>query len=67
MIDQEQLKLAKDVVDDTQLEILHSIILALKETNLVAISTFSHYPLKDSVIFKGDIISPIDTVWEGGQ
>ena len=69
MINREQLKLAIDAVDETQLEILHCIILALKEPNLVATNTLSYnaYPLKDSVIFEGDIISPIDTIWEVDQ
>jgi hypothetical protein len=69
MINREQLKLAIDAVDETQLEILHRIILALKEANPVLTNTLSYnaYPLKDSVIFEGDIISPIDTVWEAYQ
>jgi hypothetical protein len=69
MINREQLKLAIDGVDETQLEILHRIILAFKEPNLVATNTFSYNanPLKDSVIFEGDIISPIHTIWEADQ
>ncbi len=69
MINRKQLKLAIDAVDEAQLEILHRIILALKEPNLVATNTLSYnaYPLKDSVIFEDDIISPIDTVWEAYQ
>jgi len=49
---------AIDALDETQLEILHRIILALKEPNLVATNTFLYnaYSLKDSVVFEGDII-----------
>jgi hypothetical protein len=69
MINREQLKLAIDTIDETQLEILHRIIVALKESNLVSTSTLSYNacPLKGSVISEGDIISPIDTVWEAAQ
>jgi len=68
IISREYLKLAIDTVDDTQLEILHRIILALKEPISAANLTFLNTnPLKGSVIFEDDIISPIDESWEVDQ
>jgi hypothetical protein len=65
MISREYLKLAIDAIDDTHLEILHRIILALRAPILnssnLAFSDVTN-PLKGSIIFENDIISPIDVL-----
>lgn len=67
MISREHLKLAIDAIDDTHLEILYRIILALKKPILnssnLAFSDVTN-PLKGSIIFENDIISQIDILWE---
>lgn len=71
MINREQLKLEIDSVDDAHIEILHRIIQALKQplgtdpplTNLSS----EVNPLKGSVIFEHDLISPIDISWDAEQ
>ncbi|WP_026796066.1 MULTISPECIES: hypothetical protein [Planktothrix] len=70
MINREQLKLEIDTVDDAHIEILHRIIQALKQplgtdpplTNLSQVN-----PLKGSVIFEHDLISPINVSWDVEQ
>ncbi|MEE3717356.1 hypothetical protein V2H45_11400 [Tumidithrix elongata RA019] len=70
MISRDQLKLAIDAIDDTHLEMLHRIILAFRKpipitSNLAFLETTN--PLKGSITFENDIISPIDTLWEAEQ
>ncbi len=62
MISREQLKLEIDSVDDTHIDVLHRIILALKSPNLALVETERNEinPLKGSIVFEDDIISPID-------
>ncbi len=70
MINREQLKLEIDSIDDAYIEILHRIILALKESLLTSrpFTNFSEVnPLKDSVIFEHDLISPINVSWDVEQ
>ncbi|GBO53673.1 hypothetical protein APA_1621 [Pseudanabaena sp. lw0831] len=70
MISRETLKTAIDTIDDTQLEILHRIILAFSKP---IPNTVNHLlpeninPLKGSIVFENDIISPIDLLWEAEQ
>ncbi|PZV09910.1 MAG: hypothetical protein DCF22_17790 [Leptolyngbya sp.] len=67
MINREQLKLEIDTIDDAYLEILHRIILALKQPSLTAtpLTNLSGVnPLKGSVIFEHDLLSPIDVSWD---
>ncbi len=70
MISREILKTAIDTIDDTQLEILHRIILAFSK---LIPKTVNHppseniNPLKNTIVFENDIISPIDLVWEAEQ
>lgn len=70
MISRETLKTAIDTIDDTQLEILHCIILAFSKP---IPQTVNHSlsekinPLKSSIVFENDIISPIDLLWEAEQ
>jgi hypothetical protein len=70
MISREQLKLDIDSVDDTHIEVLHRIILALKTPLLTQIDLSQKTkmnPLKDSILFEDDIISPIDIDWDVEQ
>ena len=66
MISREQLKLEIDLVDDNNIEILHRIILALKTDFLTQPQIQKEYinPLKNSIRSEGDLISPIDVVWD---
>ncbi|MBE9114437.1 hypothetical protein IQ249_00870 [Lusitaniella coriacea LEGE 07157] len=67
MINREQLKREIDLVNDAYLEILYRIIQAFKipltETSLTVEEMSTTNPLKESVIFEGDLISPIDETW----
>ena len=70
MINREVLKTAIDSIDDTQLEILHRIILAFSKPIPNTVNhTLSENtnPLKDSIVFENDIISLIDLLWEAEQ
>jgi hypothetical protein len=70
MISREQLKLEIDSVDDTHIEVLHRIILSLRTPVLTSVNSSqdsSINPLKNSILFEGDIISPIDTTWDAAQ
>jgi hypothetical protein len=70
MISRETLKTAIDIIDDTQLEILHRIILAFSKPipNTANHSLSENInPLKGSIVFENDIISPIDLLWEAEQ
>ena len=70
MISREQLKLEIDAVDDTHIEVLHQIILSLRTPILTSISSSQERdinPLKNSILFEGDIISPIDITWDAAQ
>lgn len=70
MINREQLKLEIDSVDDVHIEVLHRIIMALKQPLLTStsITMYSEInPLKDSIIFEHDLISPIDVSWDAEQ
>ena len=70
MISREQLKLEIDSVDDAHIEILHRIIQALKpptSTNINPPISSEINPLKDSIIFENDLISPIDVSWDAEQ
>jgi hypothetical protein len=67
MISREELKREIDSVDDANLEIMHRLILALK----TPVVTPTHHeptgipnPLKGSIVFEGDLISPIDVDWD---
>ncbi|NES20006.1 MAG: hypothetical protein F6K41_14000 [Symploca sp. SIO3E6] len=70
MISREHLKLEIDAIDDAYIEILHRIILALKQPFQPPHSLDNPNqvnPLKDSVLFEKDLISPIDVSWEADQ
>ncbi len=70
MMNREQLKLEIDTIDDAYIEILHRIILALKQPLLAPtpLTNFSEVnPLKGSVIFEHDLISPIHVSWDAKQ
>ena len=70
MISREILKTAIDTIDDTQLEILHRIILAFSNpiphtVNHTLLENINQ--LKGSIVFENDIISPIDLLWQAEQ
>jgi hypothetical protein len=70
MTSREQLKLELDSVDDAIINILHRILMALKQSVSVydaETSWLVNNPLKNSVIYETDIMSPIDEVWDVEQ
>jgi len=72
MTNREQLKLALDSVDDSMINVLNSVLIALNQTMPTSISTsktdwFANNPLKNSVIYEKDVISPIEEVWDVEQ
>ena len=67
MINREQLKNELDSVDDATINILHDVIIALKkngESSDFLTNWLVNNPLKNSVIYEKDIISPIDENWD---
>ncbi|NEQ40486.1 MAG: hypothetical protein F6K40_31350 [Okeania sp. SIO3I5] len=67
MINREQLKNELDSVDDATINILHDVIIALKknaESSNFSTNWLVNNPLKNSVIYEKDIISPIDENWD---
>ena len=66
MISREKLKLEKNSVDDNNNKVLHRIVLALKTPTLTYSDSQKNYinPLKGSILFEDDIISPIDVIWD---
>jgi len=76
MTNREQLKLALDSVDDSMINVLNSVLIALKQTMPTSTSTststsktdwFANNPLKNTVIYEKDVISPIEEVWDVEQ
>ncbi len=70
MITRDQLKNDIDAIDDANVEVLHRIILALKTptpTSPRTIPTKTNNPLKGSVTFEHDLLSPVDEVWSAAQ
>jgi hypothetical protein len=67
MISREQLKLEIDAVDDKTLNILSQMVMSLKSPTSPEVNWSINNPLKNSVIYEGDIISPIDEVWDADQ
>lgn len=70
MINREQLKQEIDTINDNHIEILHQIILALKQPVVSSISMTKSpemNPLKNSVLFEKDLISPIGDNWKVDQ
>jgi hypothetical protein len=70
MINREQLKQEIDSVNDVYLEILYRIIQAFKipiTESMFPVRMSDTNPLKGSVTFEGDLISPIDDIWDAQQ
>lgn len=66
MTTREQLKADLDGVSENHLEVLHRIIVALKPRTSQEEVPSDHLrdnPLKGSVIFEKDLLSPIDVSW----
>ena len=69
-MDREQLKREIDLIDESQIEIVARIIWALKHSDVEAEPwgrSSSVNPLKDSILFEDDLISPIATSWDAEQ
>jgi hypothetical protein len=65
--DREKLKLELDYIDDFTINVVYRIVMALKHPIPVVnneISWFANNPLKNSIIYEKDIISPIDETWD---
>jgi hypothetical protein len=67
MITREQFKAELDAVDDLTINILHGVMVALTQK----VSTSSNQadwstknPLKNSIVYEDDVLSPIDEVWD---
>lgn len=67
MISREQLKSEIDTVDDNTLNILSQIVISSKSPISPEVNWSVNNPLKNSVIYEGDIISPIDELWDVDQ
>jgi hypothetical protein len=70
MTRREQIKKEIDEIEDSHLETLHRIIVALKFSKVSDNQTeteFKDNPLKNSIIFENDIISPLDELWSANQ
>jgi hypothetical protein len=65
--DREKLKLELDSVDDTTINLLYRILMALKQPRTIANNATSwlvNNPLKNSIVYEKDIISPIGEAWD---
>ncbi len=70
MINREQLKTELDSVDEATINILHHVVIALKQSVLISNNETNwsvNNPLKNSVIYETEIISPIDENWDVEQ
>ncbi len=70
MTRREQIKKEIDEISDDYLETLHRIIMALKSDSAAASRPefpFKGNPLKNSVLFENDLISPVDEAWDVDQ
>jgi hypothetical protein len=70
MITREQFKAELDSVDDLTIDILHSVMVALKKkmvTSVNRIDWSTNNPLKNSIVYENDVLSPIDEDWDVEQ
>ncbi|HNX76981.1 MAG TPA: hypothetical protein PLM07_18690 [Candidatus Rifleibacterium sp.] len=70
MTRREQIKKEIDEISDDYLETLHRIIVALKSdsgTTSQPEFKFKGNPLKNSILFESDLISPVDETWNADQ
>ena len=65
MINRETIELELQAIDDTNLLLVHHFLESLKQVNVT--SSKEHSLLKDSIIYEGDIISPLDDQWNADQ
>ena len=63
MINQQQLKLDIDQVDDATSSILSKPLIFSKSITNFEPSLPANHSLKNSVIYEGDIVSPIAEIW----
>jgi len=70
MTRREQIKKEIDEISDDYLETLHRIIVALKSGSDSPSQTevkFKGNPLKNSILFENDLVSPVDETWDADQ
>jgi hypothetical protein len=70
MTNREKLKLEIDSVDDVTINILHHLVMALKQTAPISNNENNwlvNNPLKNSIIYEKDIVSPLDENWDVDQ
>ncbi len=70
MTRREQIKKEIDEIEDSHLETLYRIIVALKSSETSANQVeaeFNDNPLKNSIVFESDLISPLDEPWSANQ
>lgn len=68
MTRREQIKKEIDEISDDYLETLHRIIVALKsDSGATCQHEFKGNPLKNSILFENDLISPVDETWNADQ
>jgi|LakMenEpi03Aug12_release.lakeMendotaPanAssembly.Ray.scaffolds.fasta_scaffold3812872_1 hypothetical protein len=63
MISNEQLKLDIDQVDDATLSIVSKPLISSKSITNFESSLPANHSFKNSVIYEGDIVSPIAEIW----
>lgn len=70
MITREQFKAELDSVDDLTINILHGVMIALKQkvsTSPNQADWSTNNPLKNSIVYENDVLSPIDEDWDVEQ
>lgn len=70
MTRREQIKKEIDEISDDYLETLHRIIVALKSESGAPGQPnfpFRGNPLKNSILFENDLISPVNETWDADQ
>lgn len=66
MASKAQLKAEIDALDDSRLEVLQRILTLLRAPSPPRTNTAALHanPLKDSVLFEADLLSPIEETWD---
>ncbi|HNX78020.1 MAG TPA: hypothetical protein PLM07_09660 [Candidatus Rifleibacterium sp.] len=70
MTRREQIKKEIDEISDDYLETLHRIIVALKSDPGATSQPefkFKGNPLKNSVVFENDLVSPVNKTWDADR
>ncbi|MBE9195554.1 MULTISPECIES: hypothetical protein [Synechocystis] len=70
MINREQFKAELDSVDDLTIDILHSVMVALKQKTTASTNHLDwsiNNPLKNSIVHENDVLSPSSEAWDAEQ